>query len=284
MIATPYVTWPASTPAASPLPYGSKLSALGTLFVLTLRQYGRGRRLVVIAVLFAIPAIVAGLIRYSNHDRNTAPLEMGLMLTLIPHIFAPLTALLYAAGMIGDEVEDQTLTYLLIRPLPKWAIYVTKLLATLLLAIVLTAVFTTLTYVVLGWGDWRVGADGLVLRALKLSGLLALTLVAYAAIFGCLSLFTRWTLVVGVAYLVLFEGVLANFDFAIRKLTVMYYFRVLAERWLSWNVEEWSIDLQKAPATWVCVATLLGAGLVFTVIAMFVFTTREFRVKTPEGS
>ena len=44
----------------------------------------------------------------------------------------PLTALLYASGMIQDEVEEQTLTYLLMRPLPRWALYLTRFVATLL--------------------------------------------------------------------------------------------------------------------------------------------------------
>ena len=45
------------------------------------------------------------------------------MLNFIPHALAPLAALLYSAGIIQDEVEDQTLTYLLLRPLPRWALY-----------------------------------------------------------------------------------------------------------------------------------------------------------------
>ena len=61
----------------------------------------------------------------------------------------PLAALLYAAGIIQDEVEEQTLTYLLLRPLPRWALYLVKLLATLLVTSVLTAVFTAATFAVI---------------------------------------------------------------------------------------------------------------------------------------
>ena len=53
-----------------------------------------------------------------------------MLFMLMPHTLVPLTALLYATGMIHDEIEEQTLTYLLVRPLPKWGIYLTKLLAT----------------------------------------------------------------------------------------------------------------------------------------------------------
>ena len=49
--------------------------------------------------------------------------------------------LLYASGMIPDEVEEQTLTYLLVRPLPKWAVYAVKLLATVCVVAALVAAF-----------------------------------------------------------------------------------------------------------------------------------------------
>ena len=66
----------------------------------------------------------------------------------LPQVVLPLVALMYASGIIHDEQEEQTITYLLIRPIPKWALYVVKLLATLTTTIVLTAVFTALTYAV----------------------------------------------------------------------------------------------------------------------------------------
>ena len=50
-------------------------------------------------------------------------LRVRLRFNLIPHALAPLAALFYAAGIIQDEVEEQTLTYLLLRPLPRWALY-----------------------------------------------------------------------------------------------------------------------------------------------------------------
>ena len=49
--------------------------------------------------------------------------RIRLVFNLLPHGLAPLTALLYAAGVISDEVEEQTLTYLLMRSVPRWALY-----------------------------------------------------------------------------------------------------------------------------------------------------------------
>ena len=78
------------------------------------------------AVAFVCAARRAG--RGGQPDCSRFPpraekLQFALVFNLIPHALAPLAALLYATGIIQDEVEEQTLTYLLLRPLPRWAIY-----------------------------------------------------------------------------------------------------------------------------------------------------------------
>src|SRR5438105_4011962 len=104
--------------------------AFGALFRLTLRQHTRGRRLLIMSALFCVPAVLAVLARYFNASISQAELEYAIALTVLPHTLVPLVALLYASGMVEDEIEEQTLTYLLIRPLPKWAVYLAKLAAT----------------------------------------------------------------------------------------------------------------------------------------------------------
>jgi ABC-2 type transport system permease protein len=249
-----------------------------------LRQHVRGRRLLILAGLFLLPAAVTILARSVSPPSERGPLLSNLIFTLIPHALLPLTALLYAAGMIRDEIEDQTLTYLLVRPLPRWAIYLTKLLATWLVTALLSGVFTTLTYAAIYWDAADFWTDILPARALPTALLLGLSLAAYCSIFGLLSLVMRWVLVVGVAYIILIEWSLANVDFAVRRLTVVYYFRVLSVRWLDLQMAAWALDLSRAPSATSCVLTLLGVSLAAAALASVVFAGREFRVKTPEGS
>src|SRR5215472_13555682 len=141
-----------TAPADVSVRRGFDLSALAALAVLTLRQNLRGRRLLVLSLLFLLPSVLAIVIQLANpHPPPPEILEFAFIFNLIPHALAPLTALLYAAGIIQDEVEEQTLTYLLTRPLPRWALYITKLAVTWLTTSILTGVFTTLTLVVLYW-------------------------------------------------------------------------------------------------------------------------------------
>jgi ABC-2 type transport system permease protein len=301
-------SWPTST-----------ASGLVALFWLSLRQYLRARRLFVLGFLFLLPGVLgvlveifapvwhpgdfqnlavysamprpdvmfAGLIYTARLADRLRELEFALVFTLIPHTLLPLTALLFASGMIQDELEDQTLTYLLVRPLPKWTIYLVKLLAALLVSVALVAVFTALTYLAFSFRTPAFNLSFLAPRVASVIPAASLAVICYSAIFGFMSLLTRRTLVFGGAYLILIEGVLANIDFALRRLTVVYYFRVLVQRWSGQSAvlgEKWSIDLAKAPSALESISTLAVASALLVIGALALFSTREFRVKTPEGS
>jgi ABC-2 type transport system permease protein len=271
------------------MPGGLPWSALGTLFTLTLRQFLYGKRMLVLTLVALLPAALAILVRTtvdSRHGPVNREIEFVCLFNLIPHALLPLTALLYASGMILDEQEGQTLTYLLIRPLPKWALYLTKLLATLCMVAMLGLVFVLITYVAT-----YAGTDAFFevfpLKVLRTFGVMALALVTYAAVFGCLSLLVQRAMIAGIAYIAIVEGVLANLDFPVRKLTVVYYFRVLSLNWLDLDPRmssAWTINLSDAPEPFACVLTLLVVSGLATLLGAWVFSSREFYVKTPESS
>src|SRR5205807_8427155 len=112
-----------------------------------------------------------------------------------------------------DEIEEQTLTYLLVRPLPRWGVYMAKLMATLLVVSAVVGVFTVVTYAAIYAGPGSLWNTQIAARATKTAATFALALCAYCSIFGWLSLLVRHALVVGAAYIALFEGLLANIPF-----------------------------------------------------------------------
>jgi hypothetical protein len=110
---------------------------------------------------------------------------------------------------------------------------------------------------------------------------------------------TRWILVAGIFYTALFEALLGNLPFSIRMCTVIYFSRVLAFRSLDFitpipegkhNIaaDVWQFDLKKDPnllehpQLWTCVTVLLAASFLFSLVAAFLCSRREFYVKTPE--
>jgi ABC-2 type transport system permease protein len=279
------------TAAEVPIPRRSlsaELSALAALFSLTVRQHTHGRRLLVLALLYLVPCALAIVLRSLARPAPAEALEFALVLTLLPHGLAPLTALLYAAGVVPDEVEEQTLTYLLLRSVPRWELYLTKLVATLCVTSLLIAVAVTALYVAIYAGTPQFWTEALP-RAGGVIVVMTLAQVGYCALFGFLGLVTRRSLIVGIGYIVAVEGVLANLDFVGRALTVVYYVRTLSLRWLDLPAEQlrlcqesWGMaDLEKLPSSSACVLTLLGFGAVISVISALWFARSEFRVKTP---
>src|ERR1700733_4443056 len=120
-------------------------TALLVLFNMNVSRLMRGRRLIVFSFLFALPIIFA-ILGQSNEFYRAETVELALIFVLVPQTILPLTALILASGMIQDEIEEQTLTYLLIRPIPRPLIYGIKLLASWFVTAVLAFVFILITF------------------------------------------------------------------------------------------------------------------------------------------
>lgn len=260
------------------------LSALATVIGITTSRLLRGRRIWLFLLLFAAPSALILAVRRHDNFYNPADAEQAALFVLFFQAAIPLSALLFASSLIQDDVEEQTLTYFLVRPIPRWMIYAVKALAGTLATSALAAAFAALALVAARWGTADHDLDWLAKRAGAVAGLASLAVLDYVAIFGCLGLVTRRALVVGVGYILVFEGLLANIPFLLRYGTIMYHLRVLSVAWLDLNPTDWSIDPAEAPAPSTSLQVLLGAAFFFLALGSWIFSAREFRVKTPEGS
>jgi ABC-2 type transport system permease protein len=218
----------------------------------------------------------------------------------MPQGLLPLVALIYASGIIRDELEDQTITYLLIRPIPKWALYLVKLAATTTTTVALTAIFIALTYVAIYAGS-GVPAEYVVARCAKAVAIQSLAMATYCSLFGFLGLAFKRILIVGVIYIATIEGLFANMPFGLRLVTVIYYARLLAHRWMGFTVplpdgrlddlsaEVWQLYevadplILPHPDNSTAVSVLVVAGLTSALAGAWICARREFTVKTPEG-
>jgi len=252
-----------------------------------------------LAVLFLLPAGMAIVIRNTGASVPSVFLEFVLSWILIPQALLPMVALLYASGIIQDEQEEQTITYLLIRPIPRWLLYVVKMFATWTTTVLLVIVLSVLTYLAIyakSDAEWA----NVLHRCLVASGIHSLAVIAYCSLFGLLSLLTKRILIVGVLYIAIVEGLLANLPLSLRMATVVYYTRLIAYRSLDFVVTwprgreddvaatAWYLDtttdpiLAQHPQLSTCVFVLIVASFACTVLAGWLCSQREFHVKTPE--
>jgi ABC-2 type transport system permease protein len=277
----------------------SLLQSCWTLYLLTLRQHLHGRRWMAVALLFLVPVGLAILIRATTVNTPSLLLEFVLSWMLIPQALLPLVALLYASGIVQDEQEEQTITYLLIRPIPKWLLYVVKMVATWTTTVVLVVILIALTFTAVYAGA-EVDLSSAAPRCFKAAAILSLAAIAYCSLFGFMSLLTKRTLIVGIVYTAVVEGLLANLPLSLRWGTVIYYTRLMAYRTLDFVVEwrhggqndvaaeAWQLytqtdpTLAEHPQISTCLLVLLSASLICTALAAWLCSHREFHVKTPE--
>ncbi len=267
-------------------------SAVIALFILNFKNLLRGRRLLVLSLLYCLPIGLTVLFRYYLQAEKWSArldllrIEIWIIYMMIPHTLLPITTLLFASGIIQDEIEEQTLTYLLIRPIPRWAIYLAKFCSAALAACLINAIFTLLTVMVF-WSETMMPYPELLTRAGYVILAMSLATLAYTGIFGLLSLLLRRSLLIGFVYILLFEGILANIPFIVRQFTVMYYERLL---FLNWSDVKrvgqsiWSFEkLEAYPDQQSAIMTLVLIAFFATMFGCYLFTSKEFRVKTPES-
>jgi ABC-2 type transport system permease protein len=287
-------------PASDTVDSDSQLASLWTLYLLTLRQHLHGKRWMVMALLFLLPVGLALLVRATAPNIDPLSLEFTLAFLFIPMALLPLVALIYASGILRDEQEDQTITYLLIRPIPKRAIYTVKLLATITTTVVLTAIFTVCTYAAIYFGS-NATAGVAASRCFKAICIHSLAMIAYCSLFGLMSLLLKRVLIAGVVYIALIEGILSFLPFGVRLLTIIYYTRLLAHRMLGFVVimpngrsedfsdEVWQLNaavdpqLISHPQNSTAIIILLTVSAVCILVAARMCSRREFHVKTPEN-
>ncbi len=166
----------------------------------------------------------AQLVRYRD-DFAFTNFSRFVVFTLYVAFLLPLFTLAYAAGAIGTEREGRTLLWLITRPLPRWAVYIAKL---------------------LGMLPWCVGASVFAFAVLGLvggeQGLKALAVfwplaVAGGVAFGCVfhmvgALFRRPT-IVALVYVFFFETLLANLPGGLKQFSLNYYLKSLFYHWLT---------------------------------------------------
>ena len=185
---------------------------MSPVFVLTVRQLAGSRRLWLVLALVALP-LLAGLL-FQLADATATPDEFADDVTtaMLASAILPLVLLLLATAAFGNEVGDRTLVYLVTKPIARWRIVAAKLLATLVVGGVPVAVSGFLTVAMIEQGD--------VSGALATGAGLFAGAAAYNAIFTWAGLATRHALLIGLAYVFIWEAALAAYLDGIRFLSI----------------------------------------------------------------
>ena len=116
--------------------------AIAVTMRLQLKRFSRGKklRLAIVALVLVVGGIIAARYLGSNPDAETVAtavqngLDRGFLRLLVY-----LLPFLFASGVIAEEVEGRTLSFLVARPVSRWALGAGKYLASIALAVPLLA-------------------------------------------------------------------------------------------------------------------------------------------------
>lgn len=193
---------------------------------LTLRQTLARRRWMLLLGMAALPVLLATGVRiYAPPMGDPGPVDLvvGGLSALIVTGIVPIVSLILANAALGSEVDDGTLVYLLTKPTPRWQIVTSKLFTAALLAMATTTAAT------LAAGAIIMGGFDATRLVLGFAAGVAAGSVLYTAVFLMLSLITRRGLLVGLVYLIVWEGAFSGYFAGTRTLSIRQYMLSIAD-------------------------------------------------------
>ena len=190
---------------------------MGPVLTLSFRQLAGVRRLLIVFLLALLPVALALVFRLFAPSDETEPGEFitGIIDAILVAGILPLVTMALATSSFGNELEDKTLSYIMLKPLPRWKIALSKMLAPILVAGPLV--------VASGVAAAYIGLDSGFKTPLAVGAALLIGVVAYSAVFTWAGLITTRTLSFAIVYVFLWEGAIGTFISGVRYLSVRGY-------------------------------------------------------------
>ena len=180
--------------------------------------FGRRRGI----LLFVLPVVLVGMAALVRGLVGDDPLAAEHTLDRLGlSVIVPLIALLATTGLLAPEIDDGSISYLLAKPVSRHTIVLSKLLVATGCVVVFGSVPMLLAGLVLQVNDPAV-ALGFAVGSL-VGG------TAYCVLFALLSILTRHAVVVGLVYLLIWEGLLGGLLDGVRWLSVTQWARRISE-------------------------------------------------------
>lgn len=185
----------------------------GTIARLTLSNLMRGWRGPLLALLPLSFLFLAAVSRYmiGVNDQAINGLLDGLNLVTI----VPLMALIIGTGALATEIDDGSIIYMLTKPINRHTIIATKLGVAVAVGVGLTGIPTLVAGVLL------TGTLGDAAMAYTMAAVISTIL--YSALFIMLSAVSRHAVVIGLVYVLLWEGLFIGLVGGARVLSIQHW-------------------------------------------------------------
>ena len=191
---------------------------MGPLLTLSLRQTVGKWRLIIILVLVALPVGLSVLLHalVGDDDEFAEAFPQLIFDGMLIGVIMPIVIMTLATAAFGNEIEDRTLNVLVLKPVPRYAIVMPKLLASMIVGGSLLVVAAVAIVVI-------ALSEGGATAAIAASVSVATGVVTYAALFTWMGLISAKALGFALVYVFLWEQFLTRFISGIKYLSVREY-------------------------------------------------------------
>ena len=187
-----------------------------TVLWLTWRQLFARKRIYAAAAFALLPLVFSFLFRFNAEGREGEIFAFFSFLNrnLIIGTLLPLAAAVFGTTAFGGEVDDGTLVYLLVKPVARWRIMLSKYVVAVLSTLAVAVPAMLLPWLLLRGEDvtWPM-MQGFIVGAV-------LAAAIYSAIFMTLGISSKRALVFALLYIIAFESVLARQLEGVKALSV----------------------------------------------------------------
>ena len=190
---------------------------MAPVFGLSLRQITGIRRLVIVCLLALLPVALTLILRLtsSGEGGDTQDFVNGIVNALIVGVVLPIVTMALATSAFGNDLEDRTLSFVMLMPIARWKIALSKMAASMLVA----APFAVIS----GAVSILIGLNGDINSALAVCAGLVIGVAAYAAVFTWAGLITTRALAFAIVYVFLWEGVMGALVPGVKYLSISAY-------------------------------------------------------------
>jgi ABC-2 type transport system permease protein len=249
--------------------FARSVAAIPEIGQITLRQLLGRRRTILLLLLSAVPVLLA-IVFWAARVADVPGFATGVLDAVGVTLLLPIVAVLFGTAAFGAEIEDGTVVYLLAKPISRWAVVLAKLAAAAGMTAFLTivSVFISGAIVLAPLGEDGASATRAFVAAMAVGS------VCYVSLFLVLSLFTRRALLIGLVYVLVWEGALSSLLPGIANLSIRQYSLGVASGFWHMSVDESHLSP----------GTALPLALILVVVAFLLATRRLTRFELPGGT
>jgi ABC-2 type transport system permease protein len=236
------------------------LFTLLPISTLTLLQFSSGKAIRFVVFFSALPTIFGLIYQIGAQDESARSFMSGLMLGLILGTLLPIATLILATSALGDELDDRTMVYLVLKPVMRLRIVLEKYLAVTEASVLALWLGIIATWIIIAATDLADSADTLVASLVAI----VVGVLAYGAVFIAVSLIVPRALMAGIIYTVIWESLLSRLVPGIWIFSIRHYVQSIYVRMIDDSTADLDNAVQLYSALPVLAAAIVGALLLAT--------------------